>query len=77
MWASGFWLGVAPGERGERMCWTECESCGAMVVEEEVGLVKAEVFAVVVVVVEGLNSNRRYLRESGWSYHSSDCMCIM
>ena len=39
------------------------------VLEEEVGLVMAEV----VVVEEGLNSKRRYLRESGWSYHSSDC----
>ena len=55
------------------------ESCGArevpvVVVVEEEGLARAEV--VLVVVVEGLNSNRRYLRDSGWSYHSSDCMYV-
>ena len=44
-----------------------------VVVVEEEGLARAEV---VLVVVEGLNSNRRYLRDSGWSYHSSDCMYV-
>ena len=66
---------MAPGERGERMCLTECESCGTKeAVVEGAGLVRAEV--VVVAAEEGLgNSNTRYLRDSGWSYHSSDCMC--
>ena len=68
-------LGVALGEGGERMCLNKCESCGAMeAVVERAGLVRAEV--IIVAVEEGLgDSNMRYLRDSGWSYHSSNCTC--